>query len=256
MEERYSVATPENVIFRYDVAGIGSRFIAALVDFLIYLVVDIALAFIISVLTRYVRDEYLRDIITAAYVGATFLFYWGYYILFEMIWAGQSPGKRVARIRVVRLDGTPASPGQIFIRNIGRLVDLFPGFYAVGIITMMLNDQSRRLGDFAAGTFVVREITRINLAPTRAETEIAVRDNQPATVNSPAHPLYRLNSDTIQIVNNYIDRRSEMASVLRARLAMQIAVAVAKKLDVPAPTQHDEAETLLDSIHQASKQIQ
>ena len=120
MEERYHVATPENISFSYDIAGIGSRFMAALVDLLIYLVIAIAMALIAAFIISRIDDETIAATISAAYIGLSFVMYWGYYILFELIWGGQSPGKRLVKLRVVRLDGTPASPGQIIIRNIGR----------------------------------------------------------------------------------------------------------------------------------------
>ena len=146
MEERYQVNTPENIAFSFDVAGIGSRFLAALVDTLIYGVISLAAGMITLQIVKRLDDDNVISLIVALYTGIDFLLYWVYYILFEIIWGGQSPGKRLLKLRVVRLDGAPASAGQIVMRNVGRLVDIFPGFYAVGIISMFLNDQSRRPG--------------------------------------------------------------------------------------------------------------
>src|SRR5690349_14230012 len=118
MEERYNVATPENISFSYDIAGIGSRFMAALVDLLIYFVVALALALVTALVVSRLEDEALTETISVGYIGVSFVLYWGYYILFELVWGGQSPGKRLLKLRVVRLDGTPATPSQIIIRNL------------------------------------------------------------------------------------------------------------------------------------------
>ena len=250
--ERYSVATPENISFSYDVAGIGSRFIAALIDFVIYILAAIALAILRSGIQRYISDATLMATITAIYIAFSFLFYWGYYILFELIWAGQSPGKRIARIRVVRLDGTPASPGQIVIRNVGRLVDLFPGFYAVGVITMLLNDQARRLGDFAAGTLVVREATQVSLKQVVNETGVVPMLNERAQAEAEAEaatlPVNRLSKEQRQIVREFLTRRAEMNESLRARLALQIGAAAARQMDFVVPVHPAQAEYLLELI--------
>ncbi|MEK7327557.1 MAG: RDD family protein, partial [Chloroflexota bacterium] len=87
----------------------------------------------------------------------SFAFFWGYYILFEMLWNGQSPGKRWVGLRVIRTDGTPITLTESIIRNLVRLVDFLPAYYGVGVVTMFINEQSRRLGDLAAGTLVVHD---------------------------------------------------------------------------------------------------
>ena len=249
--ESYSVATPENISFSYDVAGIGSRFIAALIDFVIYILAAIALAILRSEIQRYISDATLMATITAIYIAFSFLFYWGYYILFELIWAGQSPGKRIARIRVVRLDGTPASPGQIVIRNVGRLVDLFPGFYAVGVITMLLNDQARRLGDFAAGTLVVREVAQVSLSQVVNDTgfaPVAPMLNERAQAEAAMLPVNRLSKEQRQIAREFLARRAEMNESLRARLALQIGASAARQMDFVVPVHPAQAEYLLELI--------
>jgi uncharacterized RDD family membrane protein YckC len=247
MEERFQVNTPENISFSFDVAGIGSRFMAALVDILIYGVLSIAAgAITLQVISR-LDDENLISLITAIYTGVEFLMYWGYYILFEIIWGGQSPGKRLLKLRVVRLDGTPAGAGQIVMRNIGRLVDIFPGFYAVGIITMFLNDQSRRLGDLAAGTLVVRESQPVTLTQLTTPASV-VTLSEKAKTEAATLPLNRLSREQFQVVQEFIQRRASMNESQRTRLAMQIGLAVARQMDVLLPTHPAQAEYLLELI--------
>lgn len=246
MEEQYHVATPENISFSFDVAGIGSRFLAALIDLAIYLLLTTAIAILYTQTQQFVKDTKLASYEDAAYVGFTFLLYWCYYIFFELVWAGQSPGKRIIRIRVVRLDGTPASPAQIVIRNIGRLVDMFPGFYAVGFAVMFANERSRRLGDYAAGTLVVREVPRLSLSQlsTMSASQFPLSDK--ARAEAAALPINRLNREQRQLIRDFMSRRASMNDAQRARFALQIGASAARQMDIVAPTHPSQAEYLLE----------
>jgi uncharacterized RDD family membrane protein YckC len=86
-----------------------------------------------------------------------FLVNWGYFTLFEAFWNGRTPGKRVAKIRVIQRSGRAIGLFESMARNLVRYVDQFPGIYAVGVITMFVTKQHQRLGDLAAGTLVVRD---------------------------------------------------------------------------------------------------
>src|SRR5918911_227838 len=127
----YNVVTPERVKLQYDIAGIGSRGAAAIID------------------------TFLQSI--ALYVLLVFVVTSGYYVFFEIVWNGQTPGKRLVGVRVIRENGYPIRPIDAVIRNLVRIVDWLPGMYGIGVLTMLLNQRSKRLGDFASGTIVVRE---------------------------------------------------------------------------------------------------
>ena len=167
--EEYTIDTPENVIFDYHIAGIGSRFIGALVDtFLLGLVlsaVSLMLAIIMEIFGTQPTDIFLNamedgswgmGLVLAFYFLLEFTLMWGYFTFFEIAWNGQTPGKRVAKTRVIQSSGSPASPMSVVIRNLVRIVDWLPWAYLIGLLTMMLNDKSRRLGDYAADTIVIR----------------------------------------------------------------------------------------------------
>jgi len=247
MEESYRVSTPENITFSFDIAGIGSRFMAALVDLLIYGSVSLAIGLIAAYIVSRTDNLDLIGVFTAIYIGVNFVMYWAYYMVFEILWGGQSPGKRILKLRVVRLDGTPASAGQIVIRNVGRLVDIFPGFYAVGVVVMFLNDQSRRLGDLAAGTLVVREGQPVTLKQLTSPPPATVLSDA-VKAEAATLPLNRLNKEQRQVVHTYMQRRSGMSETQRAKLAMEIGQAVARQMDVIQPTHPAQAEYLLEMI--------
>ena len=173
--DEYTIATPENVTFGYEVAGIGSRFIGALVDTFLIVVLLFLANLLVAVVLGYVADDggfrgdfeadpgWLAGLVIALYALLNFAIIWGYYIFFELGWHGQTPGKRVAGTRVVRLDGSGAGFLEVAIRNLVRIVDFMPFAYAVGFVTMFLNRNARRLGDFAAGTLVIRQQREIRL---------------------------------------------------------------------------------------------
>jgi hypothetical protein len=140
----------------------------------------------------------------------------GYFILFEIIWSGQTPGKRIVGVRVLRENGYPIRPVDSTVRNLVRIVDYLPVFYAIGVTVMLFNGRSRRLGDFAAGTIVVREGGRGVLA-----TPDALAPDQPRG------PVLRAEDATL--VRDFLLRRSGMHPESRRELATRLAAALATR---------------------------
>ena len=140
-------------------AGIGSRFIALLVDMLIWAAGLFVLAMFLWILQpaleAFSRLSY--QWVVALITFTLFVLNWGYFTLFEAFWNGRTPGKRVARIRVIQQSGRPIGLFESMARNLVRYVDQIPFFYAVGVIAMFATKQHQRLGDLAAGTLVVRD---------------------------------------------------------------------------------------------------
>ena len=234
--DEYRVDTPENIVFSYDVSGIGSRFLAALIDSAIILVlliiVYVTTAAILSTSAgQSLVSNLARSWIIAGYLLLTFSIYWAYYIFFELIWNGQSPGKRAAGLRVIRTDGTPVTVVDSVVRNIVRLVDFMPTFYGVGIIVMLINSQSRRLGDLAAGTVVIKERREMTLAHL---TQSARQVVAPAPAFLPAEaalwPVERLTEDDYYVVNEFFARRDKIVNA--DALACRLATALRAKLDL------------------------
>ena len=172
LDDYLHIDTPENVAFGYEVAGIGSRFLAALVDTLLIVILQVIVNVTLLLLVAAFLDFRLDDLnglpsgwawVAAAFGLVAFAFLWGYYIFFELLWNGQSPGKRMVGLRVLRANGAPITLAESLIRNLVRLIDFLPMYYGVGVVTMFIDSKSRRLGDLAAGTLVVRERARITL---------------------------------------------------------------------------------------------
>ena len=218
-DEMLNIDTPENVAFGYTVAGIGSRFLAALVDTTIIVLLQILVLGTSTFALRATKLIEDLDAWIAAILGlVAFAMFWGYYIFFEMLWNGQSPGKRWAGLRVIRTDGTPVTLAESIIRNLVRLIDFLPLGYGVGIVTMFLNDQARRLGDMAAGSLVVHDGGEISIQSIAAHGHIAIPANLPEL--APGLPLERLQQQDIQILEDFLARRAELSNT--ALLATQI----------------------------------
>ncbi|MFC1975526.1 RDD family protein [Chloroflexota bacterium] len=256
-DDYLSIDTPENVAFGYDVAGIGSRFLAALVDTILILilqaVVNIPLILLANLwLDNLVNDETALLMWMFAISGfVAFIFFWGYYIFFEMIWNGQSPGKRWVGLQVIRTNGTPITLAESIIRNLIRLVDFLPAYYGVGIVTMFINEQSRRLGDLAAGTLVVHSRATVTLESLAAESTSS-RPPQPVSAEISKLPLERLTSSDIQMVEDFLRRRDELSN--RAALAQRFLKVLHERMEQPSIYVDSwEAERLLSEIIQACR---
>lgn len=153
------VATPERVAVELPIAGVGSRAMAYLVDVGLLFLVGLVAYFAVTFLVPDPVNAVLGLSRLARVLGAVALFaaLWIYWTAFEVAWHGQTLGKRLMRIRVVRLDGSPVTAVDSAIRNLLRLVDFFPACYPVGLVTMLFDAKHRRVGDLVAGTVLIRE---------------------------------------------------------------------------------------------------
>ncbi|RPJ27992.1 MAG: RDD family protein [Chloroflexi bacterium] len=255
-EETLDIQTPENVAFGYQVAGLGSRFVATLLDtlliVLLQIVVIVVMALIIDVLDGSVFADQLSAWVIAIFGLILSIFYWGYYVFFEMLWNGQSPGKRWVGLRVIRTDGTPITLSESFIRNLVRIVDFLPAAYGVGIITMFIDKQSRRLGDLAAGTLVVQDRAPISIQSLSIKRTVNLGMQGLTNVSSDGFPVERLTNDDLSLIENFLLRRDQLTH--RAALAIQILNALHQRLGLPLPAiSRLEAEDMLAAILQAAQ---
>ncbi len=173
------VSTPERVAFQYEIAGIGSRFLAQFIDVLVITVIQIVLTIGAAALGGIFNSIQVFGLVELI---LTFILIAGYFLISEAAWNGQTLGKRYVRLRAVGDHGEPLTIGQAAIRNLVRVVDFLPAFYAIGIVTMFSNSRAKRLGDFAAGTLVVRDRERISLYDLASTTPLAA--SQPTPVSS------------------------------------------------------------------------
>lgn len=161
-----TVETPEAVAFSYELAGIGSRGAAIVIDtalLLAIVLVEAGAALMAASLLEAAGAPVATPWVLGALITAAFMTYWGYFLFGEVVRGGRTPGKRRMGIRVVRDDGGPVGFTDSVIRNVLRMVDMLPGYYAVGIVAALLSRSGKRLGDMAAGTVVVRDAGDLEL---------------------------------------------------------------------------------------------
>jgi uncharacterized RDD family membrane protein YckC len=218
------VATPERVSFDYQVAGLGTRAIAQVLDLLIVSGILVAVYFVAVAVS-------LAQAVTGQLIAilGSFVVIFGYFWVSEALWSGQTVGKKAFRLRAVGDRGEPLTFAQAGIRNIVRIVDFLPYGYGVGLIALFVNGKGKRLGDLAAGTIVVKDSDHVWLWQLpMARAPIAPPGSPPPPPNTfaPASPaeliLRRLDPDLRRFVTSYARRRPELSLDVRIQLAGQV----------------------------------
>ncbi len=213
---RLEVETPDHVVLRYDLAGGGNRGFAALVDFAVATFLVIGMVALWSVLDA-VLPRWLFFTTQGLFVSATLLVAWSYFIVLEWLWEGRTLGKRMFGLRVISADGSPASFTAVLIRNLLRIVDFLPAFYGLGLLAIVLSPRSQRLGDLAAGTFVVRAPRpRIDLLSLRTV----------ASTDGPSVDVRGLPAELQRLVREFVARERALSETDRRRVAASIAGAL------------------------------
>jgi uncharacterized RDD family membrane protein YckC len=248
--DQLNIETPELVAIEMPLAGIGSRFIALLIDTLIWgaglLVLGILAWLFRPAMQAFSNLSYQWTVAIVTLI--MFLLNWGYFTLFEAFWNGRTPGKHVAKIRVIQRSGRPIGIFESMARNFVRYVDQIPFFYAVGVITMFVTRQHQRLGDLAAGTLVVRD--REQESPLWGETgarTFTAAVFSPSSAIGPATPearlslslpatgVARLSSSDLEVLEGFFSRRLDLPISTREALAQRIAAAIQAKSGLELP---------------------
>jgi uncharacterized RDD family membrane protein YckC len=219
-EDRLTLATPEGVDLELTLAGVGSRFASALIDYLIQLVILIALALVLGLGVGLKANQ--SGYAAAIWIVLGFLLFVGYDICFEVLASGRTPGKRLNGLRVVLENGGPVTFPASAVRNVLRIIDLLPGTYLVGIISILVSVRNQRLGDHAAGTLVVRERKALPLEP--------VLRSYRGDVRAPAWDTSAIGADELTAVRSFLARRDSLTADARAQLAMALASRLRPKL--------------------------
>ena len=196
-------------------AGLGSRLVAALLDTFIMGGIVLALWLVGAAAGAGQGDG--GGFVAAILIVISFLVLFGYDVAFETLASGRTPGKRATGLRVVRLGGGPPGFLTAAVRNLLRLVDILPGFYAVGAVTILASERNQRLGDHAAGTLVVRE----RRAPAGAHIPMAA--DWSGADRLAAWDVSAITPYELVTVRRFLERRHDLQPAARARLAAELA---------------------------------
>lgn len=217
--DRFDIDTPEQIALELPLAGIGSRFLALTIDSLLQVALLFGGVLVFAVLAPGLawNQRYMaflsQSFAAAVLILLPFCLYWGYFALFEILWQGKTPGKRLAGIRVIHQSGRPMTAIECIGRNLMRGVDILPGMYGVGLVCMLCNQQNRRLGDYVAGTIVVHDKAPDSIAPTWGGKPRA---------GSVLPELRKLSADDLVLIETYLNRRYELEHGVRSQTAKRI----------------------------------
>jgi uncharacterized RDD family membrane protein YckC len=236
-EDILIIETPERVPLHFALASIGNRFLACALDHalqaLAILVMVIAFALLANFSSLGEQFSNAPKWIKALLIVVVFLIFSAYFAFFEWIWNGQTPGKRILKLRVIREDGRPVTFWEATVRNLLRTLDMMPApFYSIGLISVFMSLSDQRVGDMVAGTVVVRE--REAEAPAFAEVfGSAVSDPAMRRSFKPVDfvaDVNALSESEIQVVETFLRRRWELADMARQWMAWRVSLPLLYKL--------------------------
>jgi uncharacterized RDD family membrane protein YckC len=239
--DKLTIETPEQTLLEFPLAGIGSRFLAIALDTLLQVGAYIVLWLIAALLSI---EGFLPTVGkqwgVAIVIFLAFLVQFGYYTTFESVWNGQTPGKRWTHLRVIQDSGRPISPYDAILRNLLRIVDSLPTLYAVGIVTILLSRENKRVGDYAAGTVVIHEKPLLGVGSIWSVAAV------PAQA-TPAIRAVSMTVDELRLVETFFERRASLDPDVRRSMARQIAQRLGERMKVAGETRPD-AEKFLEAL--------
>lgn len=270
MSREILVVTPENIEIEYELAGIGSRFMANLIDTLyqslVLIVASLVILIVFAVLSAVSSNvasalsTFFSQIRNALMLIVSFVLFWGYFIFFEIAWNGQTPGKRQMGLRVLRDGGYPINAFGGITRNLLRVVDGIPvlvlGLIIVGIAEhsdeysamgalpivlslcfLLFTARYQRLGDFVAGTMVVKQrAPRVpSLEALAPPPRVLPEHLAPYALKDIGRHVYEMTVPEYRAIRHAIDRRWQLPIQMQQIAAMRLAVPLMKRLGIIPP---------------------
>lgn len=256
LRDQLSIYTPELVAIEFPPAGVGSRFIAVLLDYLLQAVTVVLVSLIIAFIVYSSHSLSTPSAPAPSSGGAAekwaitiviaipFLLEWAYFALFETFWRGQTPGKRIMKIRVIQQTGRPITLIESLGRNLIRVIDMLPGFYVVGLVSMFVTRHQQRLGDLVAGTLVIHEQeTEAPLETIGGSRTFTAPLYELAPTAQPSLRVSRIPADTLsaltlrdlQALESYLARRLDVPLETREKLAGRLTGMIITKTHAPVP---------------------
>ncbi|PYP19957.1 MAG: hypothetical protein DMD54_01695 [Gemmatimonadetes bacterium] len=236
LRQHHGVETPEHVDMRFELAGVGSRVAAALLDLFILWLATLALLIIYSWLD--VGGSVARGWAAAIMVLLGFMLFWGYFVLFEALNSGRTPGKQALGIRVVMDNGRPVTAGAAVIRNLVRLLDCYAFLFLPAMVMVFVTRSNQRLGDMAAGTIVVRDRPTTWAIGAKAQSEELVETGPP-----------ELSEDEFRLLDRFLGRMNELAPDVQSRIGRDLA----HRFEARIPRRTDDINAYLVEVFTAEQ---
>ena len=223
-EDTVTIETPEGVDLSVTLAGLGSRFVAGVVDLLVQTGIIFIFLLALGVLGG-ASNGGLGGFGVALGALVVFVTVFGYPVIFETLNSGRTPGKAAIGIRVVMEGGRPVNFGAAAVRNLVRLVDTLPASYAIGIVSILVSRKNQRLGDMAAGTLVVRDRKPEPVASSWVAATAPVN-----TEGLSSWDVSSIREDELATVRSFLARRHQLTPSARYGLATELAARLRPKV--------------------------
>ena len=223
LDTTVEIETPEHVRFRYHVAGPAKRGLAYMIDFVIRATVVLVIA-IVAQVAGLAAGAAMEHASMGLLLLVVFVVEWAYYLVFETVWSGRTPGKRALSLRVVTEGGHPLRFADSLLRNLLRAADLLPFAYAIGLVVMGRDPRFRRLGDLAAGTIVITEERATVAGPLRLDPPPSAAELQPLPQRLP------LSGDELDAIELFLRRVGKLSPLRESELAEMVAPIFARRL--------------------------
>jgi uncharacterized RDD family membrane protein YckC len=236
-DEVLVIETPERVPLHFALASIGNRFLACAFDhFLQVLAIAVVVLGVWWFVEKFDVQGLFADApkwVYALLILVGFFIWSSYFVVFEWLWNGQTPGKRWLKLRVIREDGRPITFWEAAVRNLLRIADMMPiPFYSIGLISVFCSSRDQRVGDALAGTVVVRE--REAEAPTFDKVfSSPVSDSAMRRTFKPlpfTADISAVKEREIEVVEAFLRRRFDLPDLARQWMAWRVATPILHKL--------------------------
>jgi len=239
--EKLTIETPEQIALEFPLAGLGSRGLALCIDSLIQLIVALVTVIIVRLALPDLDQTWIgaKNWLIAGELFLLFCLYWGYFAAFEILWNGQTPGKRQVKVRVIHSSGRPITAFEGIARNLLRAIDSF-GLYAVGCIMCAIDKKNRRIGDLVAGTVVVHEVEEQSVSYWYG-------DAKSASTPQVNHTVSVLTDQEFQLIEAFLSRRLDIPNLQRLQSAQMIANRIGDRLNIPK-TERPVDEAFLEEV--------
>jgi uncharacterized RDD family membrane protein YckC len=225
LDTTVEVETPEHVRFRYQVAGPAKRSLAYLIDLAIRVLIVLVAAVVASI-AGFAAGDAMKQASSGVILLFVFVVDWAYYVFFETIWSGRTPGKRALSLRVVTDGGHPLRFTDSLLRNLLRAADMLPFGYAIGLVVMGRDARFRRLGDLAAGTLVIAEERGKVAGPLRIDPLPTAADLRPLPQRVP------LSGEELDALELFLRRVGKLSVLRENELAEMVAPVFARRVGV------------------------
>lgn len=259
---RYQVETPESVELEFTLAGIGNRLYAVLIDYFclgsIILVLLIIWAVLAYNLALYTSGDW-QLWLTGIQIFLIFAVYVGYFVFFETLWQGQTPGKRRAKIRVIRGDGRPIGLQEATLRALFRPID---DLLYIGALLIIFSRQEKRIGDILAGTLVIRESRDSHDTLGDKSIRDRLKLNKPEEARALATKLQaladldRITVDHWLIIRDYLVSRRDLLPDARKKAQARLAQQIQSRIKLPLGLGEITTEVLLEAVYLACQDRQ